>query len=275
MPKSTIKEAINSVLRKVGHPLSIKDIYDKIIEWDYYRFRAAYPVGIVATQIRRHCKGIDNAVSSSNKYYQILNDGRFWLIDIPIPHMDSSTDSKVYSDHHISAESISIAEELKGQHKKYLQHFKDSIIAQLKAASPKAFEYFSRNLLEEYGFKDLHVTQYSKDGGIDGFGKLKVGITFLDVAFQSKRWKNTTVAQKEIQSFRGAIQGKYEQGIYFTTSTYSKAAKEISIQKGAVPIILIDGNMIVDIMIEKKFGIEIENLPLYLNALDRAFTEER
>lgn len=42
-----------------------------------------------------------------------------------------------------------------------------------------------------------------------------------------------------------------------------------SIKQGAVPVILIDGNMIVDFMIEKQFGIEHENLPIYINALDQ------
>lgn len=45
-----------------------------------------------------------------------------------------------------------------------------------------------------------------------------------------------------------------------------------SIKQGAVPIILIDGKMIVDFMIEKQFGIEHENLPIYINALDQVLS---
>jgi restriction system protein len=45
-------------------------------------------------------------------------------------------------------------------------------------------------------------------------------------------------------------------------------------KKGAVPIILIDGMMIIDIMIEKKFGIEIEDMPIYINALDVVLGED-
>jgi len=32
--------------------------------------------------------------------------------------------------------------------------------------------------------------------------------------------------------------------------------------------------MIVDIMIDKKFGVQIEELPLYINALDEILSEE-
>ncbi len=45
-----------------------------------------------------------------------------------------------------------------------------------------------------------------------------------------------------------------------------------SIKQGAVPVILIDGNMIVEFMIEKQFGIEHEDLPIYINALDKIFS---
>jgi restriction system protein len=127
---------------------------------------------------------------------------------------------------------------------------------------------FCKKLLEVYGFKDLNVTNISRDGGIDGFGKLKVGISYLNVAFQSKRWKKTSVGRTEIDKFRGAIQGEYEQGIFITTSFFSKEALNATTKKGAVPIILIDGSMVVDIMIEKKFGISVENMPIYINSID-------
>lgn len=48
-----------------------------------------------------------------------------------------------------------------------------------------------------------------------------MGITYLNVAFQCKRWKNTTIGRVEIDKFRGAIQGEFEQGIIFTTSNFS------------------------------------------------------
>lgn len=59
---------------------------------------------------------------------------------------------------------------------------------------------------------------------------------------------------------------------FFTTSSFSKEAEESSIKRGAVPIILIDGDMIVDFMIDKHFGIEYEELPIYINALDNVLS---
>jgi restriction system protein len=120
----------------------------------------------------------------------------------------------------------------------------------------------------------VKVTEYTKDGGLDGFGKLKVGITYLNVAYQCKRWNTTSVSRTEVDKFRGAIQGMYEQGIIFTTSKFSKGAQDATRRNGAVPIILIDGTTLVDIMIEKKFGVTLENMPVYVNSLEDIFIEE-
>lgn len=274
MPKSTIKEAIIAVLKKENSPLSIKTIYNKIIEYDYYRFKAERPIGIVAVEIRRHSKGVDFPTASPKKYYQIQNDGTYWLLDTPVPNSVSKTNIMAQPTEVKKDDGKSLVIELKELHNQFADHFKKIILNQLKEVDPKTFESFSKKLLEVYGFRDMQVTQYTKDGGIDGFGKLKVGITYLNVAFQCKRWKTTNVSRTEIDKFRGAIQGEYEQGIIFTTSGFSKESQSATRKKGAVPIILIDGNTIIDIMIEKKFGVEIENLPVYINALDRALTEE-
>ncbi len=45
-------------------------------------------------------------------------------------------------------------------------------------------------------------------------------------------------------------------------------------QPGAVPIIMIDGEGIIDIMIEKRFGVQTESVPVYINALDLAVSDE-
>ena len=85
MPKKTIREAVITVLKQAGQPLSIKDIYNKIIKEDCYRFNAEQPQHIVSVEVRRHCEGIDFPTAKPTKYFQILSDGRNWLKDTPIP----------------------------------------------------------------------------------------------------------------------------------------------------------------------------------------------
>ncbi len=97
----------------------------------------------------------------------------------------------------------------------------------------------------------------------------------MNVAFQCKRWTTTNVGRPEIDKFRGAIQGEYEQGLFFTTASFASGAKQVSIKAGAVPIILIDGPSIVDLMIEKEFGVEQESWPIYAYALDVIFADDQ
>ncbi len=273
MKRRTIREAAIESLKRKGKPLSAKEIYDYIIEKDLYRFNAEHPESIVRTEIRRHCEGVEFPTAKPNKFFQILKDGTYWIKDVQVPGQ-SNEESKSETIVRKDAESLkSIVEELKAIHGKHTEVLKQQILNQLKQISPKLFETFAKRFLEVYGFSEMQVTPFSKDGGVDGHGKLKVGITYLHVAFQCKRWKNNSVSRTEIDKFRGAIQGEFEQGIIFTTSSFSKDALGATRKSGAVPIILIDGSTLVDIMIEKRFGVASENMAVYVNALDDVLTE--
>jgi restriction system protein len=152
----------------------------------------------------------------------------------------------------------------------YTASFKNNVLQKLHDLTPAQFEHFASFLLKAYGFQKIIVSGKSGDGGIDGHGQLKVGMAILKAAFQCKRWDNT-VSPKEVQAFRGAIQGQFEQGYFFTTSTFSKAAQGESIKSGAAPIILFGGTQIVDIMIERGVGIRRRPIEIYEDQLDTLF----
>jgi len=78
------------------------------------------------------------------------------------------------------------------------------------------FEEFAGKLLETVGFTDIEVTKYVGDGGIDGYGNLEMGVVKVRAPFQVKRWRNN-VPVAEINQFRGAILGDFDQGIFVTT----------------------------------------------------------
>lgn len=149
----------------------------------------------------------------------------------------------------------------------YEEDFCSHLLNKLYELSPIEFEEFSRRFLQSYGFVDVNVTEVGPDGGIDGYGRLKIGLASLNVAFQCKRWQGN-IGRKEVQQFRGAIQGKYEQGIFFTTSNFTNTATEISFQQGAVPIVLMNGKSIVKTMVEKGFGVDKKPLYLYYEKIN-------
>lgn len=80
----TIIEAIKEVMRRKGHAMTTKEAYQQIIENDLYKFKAAYPVHIVNSQIRRHCKGIPEQKSySTTKHFILVGDNKYYFIDPP------------------------------------------------------------------------------------------------------------------------------------------------------------------------------------------------
>jgi restriction system protein len=158
-------------------------------------------------------------------------------------------------------------------HEQYLAEFRANLLDRLFDLTPEQFEHFAKKLLTAYGFVSMVVTAVSGDGGIDGHGLLKVGLARMKVAFQCKRWSNN-VQRPDVDRFRGAIQGEYEQGIFFTTSEFSDGAKAASLRRGAVPIVLLDGESIVDLMIERRFGVQRQPLELYFDQVDQLFATD-
>jgi restriction system protein len=258
----TIIEASIKVLKERGCGLSVHEIYKTIIDNSLYTFHAQNPISVLRGELRRHSVGIDFPTASKRKFFVYdETNGRFRMLT---PKKVRRECDCVHNSSYLS--------QVRNFYDLYLKDFKNNILVQLKKMNAYDFEMFCMQLLKVYGFNNLTVTQKSRDGGIDGYGKLKIGLAYMRVAFQCKRWDSNKIGRKEIDAFRGAIQGEYEQGIFFTTSSFSKEAMKYSIKQGAVPIILIDGKMIVDFMIEKQFGIEHEDLPIYVNAIDRIFS---
>lgn len=280
MKSRTIIEAIKEVLIKNGRPMSALDIYGEIVHFKLYDFKADDPYHVVRSQLRRHCAGLEFSTASPTKYFIGTKDGKFDLLSQPHSSKSTRRPDLLHStptapkDYAKAVDALRWLHNIRDFHKKYLEQFKHSTLKKLRNLDPYAFECFSGNLLMKYGFKDVQTTRSSRDGGIDGHGQLKVGLAHLKVAFQCKKWIKGSVGRPDIAGFRGDIQGKYDLGIFFTTSKFTSEAKSCSFQPGAVAVMLIDGAAIVDFMIEKNFGIETEALPLYSLALDMALTEQ-
>ena len=129
--------------------------------------------------------------------------------------------------------------------------------------NPYSFERLTQHLLRENGFTEVKVTKKSGDGGIDGFGRLKInGIFSFKVAFQCKRYTNTPVPVGDIRDFRGSLTTDVEKAIFITTSSFSKAAMEDAFAQGKFQIDLIDGDVFIDKLAE--FGIGVSEVKDYI-----------
>lgn len=111
-------------------------------------------------------------------------------------------------------------------------------------------------MLRESGFVEVEVTKRTGDGGIDGYGKLKInGVISFNIAFQCKRYQGT-VGAPEIRDFRGSLTRNIEKGLFVTTGTFSAAAKDEAANIGKAQIDLVDGEAFLDMLAEYSIGLK-------------------
>jgi restriction system protein len=148
---------------------------------------------------------------------------------------------------------------------------KSRILSELKGLTSKEFELFCERFLRLLGYQELKVTQTKggPDGGIDGHGMFKQGVVSIRSAFQAKRWSKTPVGRPDIDRFRGAIQGEYDHGVFLTTAKFTGDAESASIKKGAISLLLMDGDAITETMV--RTGIGVTRRPVHLLDIEPAF----
>jgi restriction system protein len=130
---------------------------------------------------------------------------------------------------------------------------REKLLVRLRDMHAKAFEEMIGALLVKLGF-EVEVTKYSGDGGIDVRGTLAVGgVIRTRMAVQVKKWK-PNVQTPEVQKVRGSL-GTHEQGLIITTSDFSAGAREEAQRPNAVPVALMNGHELVELLIENEIGV--------------------
>ncbi len=139
----------------------------------------------------------------------------------------------------------------------YSDH-RPALITLIGSMTPAGFEEFCSELLARVGVEDVQTTRYSKDGGVDGTGRLRINeFVSQSIAFQAKKFdvSGRKVSSDEIQRFRGAIGGHIAKGIFFTTTAFSEDAKREARALGKVEIELVDLDRILEICETYEIGL--------------------
>ncbi len=137
----------------------------------------------------------------------------------------------------------------------------NDVLAAVRNCTPGFFERLVVDLVVRMGYGGSRkeagqAIGGSGDGGIDGI--IKEDRLGLDIIYiQAKRWE-AVIGRPEIQKFAGALQGqRARKGIFITTSSFSREARDFA---GSIEtkIILIDGETLVEYMIENNVGVSVE-----------------
>ena len=104
-------------------------------------------------------------------------------------------------------------------------------------------------------FIEVEVTKRSGDGGIDGYGTIRIsGLISFNVLFQSKRYKGN-IGADVVRDFRGAMVGRADKGLIITTGGFTIEARREATRDGAPPLDLIDGRLLAEKLKELKLGV--------------------
>lgn len=130
-----------------------------------------------------------------------------------------------------------------------------SLREHLLKMDPKGFEELVGRLLEEMDYLNVEVIGKSGDRGVDVVADIQLGVTSVREVVQAKRHKGT-IQRKELDALRGSL---YEfnaiRGTIVATSRFAKGAVKAAFALGQPPITLIDGDRLIDLLIEHGIGV--------------------
>lgn len=258
-----IVDALREVL-KDSISLTYKEAYLEIVKRNLYEFGAKQPESAVNAKLRCHCEGLDFPGASPVKYFKIVGqkDSRnlYALIETDI----ENNINNIKKPEHIKDDSLP-EEKIDRTYLFYRNGLKTQIKDRILECHPSFFESLVVKLLLEMGYgvddQSGKVLGKSHDGGIDGvIYEDRLGLSKIYI--QAKRYApGNTIGRQVLQSFVGAMQD-VQKGVFITTSTFTKEAREYAENQQQKSLKLINGDLLADLMI--KYGIGLEKVKTYV-----------
>ncbi|MGI0499223.1 restriction endonuclease [Limnospira platensis CENA597] len=133
---------------------------------------------------------------------------------------------------------------------------RSSIQEILSTMAPTAFEYLIKQLLEAMNYQNVEVTSPTNDKGVDVVADIELGITSVREVVQVKRQQGN-IQRPVLDALRGCLyRFQAVRGTIITTSDFSKGTVEVAFAPGAPPITLINGEKLLDLLIEYGIGVK-------------------
>jgi len=230
MKKLSFKEAAVKILKEADEPLSAKEITKIALEDALIETSGATPDATMAAQL----------YTDTGKFKKV-GRGLFALV--------KQTES---------AKSPLLA--IQNQN----NLVKQKLIERIQEMDPFQFEYLVAELLRKIGYENVDVTKRSGDKGIDVIGNLTVGgLTNVKTVIQVKRYKTgNNISGKYITQLRGSAEVD-QRGLIITTSDFTKDAIEESKAINKMPVALVNGLKLIDLLFKYKVGVKEEIVSVY------------
>ncbi len=130
----------------------------------------------------------------------------------------------------------------------------------LATMDPFKFEGLIGQLLKEMGYENVEVTSSTNDKGVDVVADIEMGISSVREVIQVKRHR-TNINRKVLDELRGCLHRfNAMRGTIITTGGFSKGAEAAAFERNAAPITLIDGEKLMDLLIQYGIGVTAKSV---------------
>ncbi len=194
----------------------------------------------------------------SGSLYSVTTDGLTYL-------------ERSAGESHLGGDTYHQIRVLAQEHEKTVR---EGLREKLMAMDGISFEHLIKRLLEEMNYRNVEVTAPVGDGGVDVLGDIELGITSVREVVQAKCHRNT-IQRRVLDALRGSLY-RFDavRGTIITTSKFSKGTQDAAFARGAAPITLIDGNKLVELLIEHEIGVRKRSIDLLEIDEDALTTED-
>ncbi|HBF21577.1 MAG TPA: restriction endonuclease [Cryomorphaceae bacterium] len=178
-------------------------------------------------------------------------------------------------DQNSSFSSLNEEEDLSHQIDSFNQQQRDALYKRLQEMDPIRFEHTIKDLLLALGYEDVVVTSPTNDKGVDVTGTIQKGISSIKEVIQVKRNTTAAVSRRVMDGLRGSLY-RFDafQGTIITLSDFTKGTVQSALDRGAAPITLINGQKLLDLLIENGIGINRHKAEFFTVDPDYFTTEE-
>ena len=192
------------------------------------------------------------------------------------PSLSSSTEQINEADEIVESDDTSPYEKIEAAHEDIQNVLRAEILQKIMESEPKLLEKLSIKLMNKMGYGEKVTSKHTGkagDGGVDAIVKedtLGLGVIHI----QTKRYTaDSTIQPAAIREFSGTLRGGVNKGVFITTSSFTKGAREeAKLSNGQ--IILIDGKELAQLMIDHGIGVKDKQKPLRLQEIDEGYFED-
>jgi restriction system protein len=134
------------------------------------------------------------------------------------------------------------------------QVLRASLLDQALRLDPRDFENLVAELIRRMGYRDVVVTRFWGDGGVDITATFPCGpIAHQRFVFQVKRFRGDC-AKRYVRELRGVLEDD-ERGVLISTGKFGPGPRRQAEHRSR-PVVLVDGHQLAELFIACELGVE-------------------